>query len=126
MKLTRKEKLALMQSLNWDYKVSPKDMLAVVEGKKELAGGIFDIDRLFVRAIERMSWYNIVALFGIDAIKKLYTPKLSRRLRSREIRSEYDFVVSVLRGKPLPAARWGSKSCERLRNPFLPDRRYCH
>ena len=63
MTLSHDEKIAMMRSLNWDYNVSAEDMLAVVEGRLENAGG-FDQDRIFLRCLGRAPWYRIIALWG--------------------------------------------------------------
>jgi len=48
MELTREEKLEFMRTLNWDYLVTPEDMLYVLEGKKEKAG---PFDRTFLKRL---------------------------------------------------------------------------
>ena len=123
MKLKREEKLNLMRALNWDYDVSPEDMLDVIEEKRESAGA-FDRDILFIRSLERLNWYDILGLFGVETVKQLWTPQIARRLRQLEMRENYDFAISILRGKPVSAPRWGSKNYKRVRNPFLPNRWY--
>ena len=63
MKLSHEEKLELMRSLNWDYNVSPEDMLAVLEGKLDKIGP-FDKTFLFVRSLERLPWHYMIGLWG--------------------------------------------------------------
>jgi hypothetical protein len=81
MVLSLEEKLRCMKSLNWDYTTSPEDMLAVLEGRMEKAGP-FDKKTLLVRSLERFHWEYVVALWGVEKIKALYTPELSRRGRN--------------------------------------------
>jgi len=119
--LTRAEKLKLMRSINWDYNAKPEDMLDVIEGNRDSAGA-FDREGLFVRSLERLNWYHIVELFGVDLMIRLWTPELARRLRLKEMREDYDYAISILRGKPLPAPEWGVRSYRPVRNPFLPHR----
>ncbi|MDR1239171.1 MAG: hypothetical protein LBK27_03580, partial [Treponema sp.] len=107
MPLTREEKLKMMASLNWDYRVSPEDMLAVAEGKKDKAGP-FDRNFLFVRFLERVPWHRLIAFWGVEAFKELYTPELARRLFPRDLRKKYDFAFAVLRREPVSAPEWGS------------------
>jgi hypothetical protein len=121
--LTREEKLKLMRSINWDYNATPEDMLDVIEGYRDSAGA-FDREGLFVRSLERLSWYHIVELFGVDLMIRLWTPELARRLRSKEMRKDYDYAISILRGKPLPTPEWGVRNYRPVRNPFLPNRWY--
>ena len=119
----REEKLKLMRSINWDYNATPEDMLDVIEGNRDSAGA-FDREGLFVRSLERLSWYNVLELFGVDLMIRLWTPELARRLRFREMREDYDYAISILRGKPLPAAEWGVRNYKPVRNPFLSHRRH--
>ena len=105
--LTHEEKLSLMRSLNWDYLDKHEDMLAVIEGRLE-SSGAFTQDKLFVRSLERLSWYRVVGLWGTEKIKKLYTPEIARRIWPKEKRGHLDFAVGILRREPVsPVNKWG-------------------
>ncbi|GHV76321.1 hypothetical protein AGMMS49942_11420 [Spirochaetia bacterium] len=121
MTLSYDEKIEMMRSLNWDYNVSPEDMLAVVEGRLENAAG-FDQDRLFLRCLGRVPWHRIIALWGVDKVKELYTPKITRALFPRELRIHYDFALAVLRREPVSTPGWGSEYHKQLQNAFLSHR----
>jgi hypothetical protein len=123
MTLSYEEKIEMMRSLNWDYNVTPEDMLAVVEGKLKNAAG-FDQDRLFLRCLERVPWHRVIALWGVDKVKELYTPKITRALFPRELRTQYDFALAVLRREPVPAARWGDEHYKSLRDTIFSHRWY--
>jgi hypothetical protein len=124
MQLTRKKKLELMKNLNWNfYKDTPEDMLAVIEGKKEKSGG-FDRKSLFVQSLERLPWHIIIALWGIEAMKELYTPELKRRIRP-QLRGIHDFAFSILRGEPVSASGWGVVSYRSKRHRFFSNRGNC-
>jgi hypothetical protein len=123
MPLTREEKLQMMASLNWDYNVSPEDMLAVAEGKKDKAGP-FDRDFLFVRFLERVPWHRLIAFWGVEAVKDLYTPELARRLFPRDLRKKYDFALAVLRREPVSPPEWGSERYQSKRYRFFSHRGY--
>ena len=123
IKLSREEKLELMRSLNWDYLDKYEDMLDVIEGKLETSGA-FTRDKLFVRSMERLRWYYFLGLWGVDAIKELYTPELAGRIWPKERRKEYDFAIAILRREALPPARWGDEHYKQMRGPILSDRWY--
>ncbi|GHV91862.1 hypothetical protein AGMMS50268_23650 [Spirochaetia bacterium] len=123
MTLSHEEKIEMMRSLNWDYKISPEDMLAVVEGKLESAAG-FDQDRIFLRCLGRVPWYRIIALWGVDKVKELYTPKITRAIFPRELRTHYDFAIAVLRRELVSTPEWGSEYHKQLQNAFLSHRWY--
>ena len=91
--------------INWDTLDDCEDILAVVDGK-HVRSDAFTRDRLFVRSLERLPWHYVTALWGIDAIKELYTPENTSRIWPKERRRHFDFALAVLRREPLPAAGW--------------------
>ena len=121
LQLSYKEKIELMASLNWDSLDKCEDMLAVVEGHKAETES-FSRDKLFIRSLERLPWHYITALWGIDAIKELYTQENANRIWPKERRHHYDFALAVLRGEPLPTTRWGTEYFKSKRYRFFSDR----
>ena len=121
--LTYEEKIKLMSSINWDYLDKPEDMLAVIEDRLETSGA-FTKDKLFVRSMERLTWYNFIGLWGLETVKKLYTPEIANRIWPKGRKHHYDFAVAVLRREPLPPARWGDEYYKQMWHPFLSNRWY--
>jgi hypothetical protein len=121
MTLSRDEKLNLMQSLNWDYDESHEDMLAIIEGTLEKSGP-FTRDRLFVRSLERIPWHYIVMLWGVEAIKELYTEDVARRVWPHNRRKHFDFALAILRREPVSVAGWGDEYYKWMQRAFLPYR----
>jgi len=122
MQLNHEEKLKLMRSLNWEYLDTHEDMLAVIEGDLE-SSGAFTRDRLFVRSLERLPWHYMVALWGVETIKEIYTPEIASRIWPKSRRYHFDFALAVLRREPLPPSRWGSEYFTSERHGFFSDRR---
>jgi len=121
--LSHDEKIQMMSSLNWDYLDKHEDMLAVIEGRL-VSSGAFTRDKLFVRSLERFTWYTIIGLWGVEAIKELYTPETAGRIWPKDLRKRYDFALAVLRREPLPPARWGDEHYKQMWHPFLSNRWY--
>jgi len=121
MKLTREKKLELMRTLNWDYLVTPEQMLDVVEGKIEKIGP-FDKTFLFVRSLVRLPWHYMIGLWGVETAKELYTPEAAARLWPKSMRRTYDFAFAVLRREPVSLAEWGSPRSRELQNTFFSHR----
>ena len=121
--LTYEEKIGLMSSLNWDYLDTHEDMLAVIEGRLETSGA-FTRDKLFVRSMERLTWHNFIGLWGLDAVKELYTPELANRIWPKGRKAHYDFALAVLRREPLPPARWGDEYYKQMWRPIFSNRWY--
>jgi hypothetical protein len=119
--LNREEKLSLMCSLNWDYFDAHEDMLDVIEGRLKTSGQ-FNREKLFIRSLERIPWHYVTALWGIDAIKELYTPEIAARIWPKERRRHFDFALAVLRRESLPLTRWGDEYFTTERNRFFSNR----
>jgi len=123
MNLSHEERLGLMPSLNWDYLDKHEDMLAVIDGNLK-SSGAFTRDRLFVRSLERLPWHYVTALWGIEAIKELYTPEIARRIWPKSRRYHFDFALAVLRRESLPSARWGDEYYKQMWHPVFSNRWY--
>ena len=121
--LSREEKLRMMKTLNWDYNVTPEDMLDVIEGKQERAGP-FDKTFLFVRSLQRLPWHYMIGLWGVETAMELYTPQAAARLWPKSIRSNYDFAFGLLRGEPVSPTEWGSPRSRELQNTLFSNRWY--
>ena len=121
--LSYDEKIKLMSALNWDCLDKHEDMLAVVEGRMK-SSGAFTRDKLFVRSLERLPWHYITALWGVEAIKELYTNEIALRIWPKERRQYFDYAITVLRREPIPPARWGDECYKSMWRPFLSDRWY--
>ena len=123
LQLDYNEKLKLMSALNWDYLDKHEDMLAVINGQIN-SSGAFTQDKLFIRSLERLPWHYVIALWGIDTVKKLYTPETAMRIWPKERRQHLDYALAVLRREPIPLARWGDECYKSMWRPFLSDRWY--
>ena len=122
MDLSHDEKLDLMRILNWDYADKYDDMLAVINGELETSGS-FNRERLLVRSMERLPWHYLVALWGVETLIYLYTPKVANQIWPKDRRHRFDFAIALLRGDPLPPSRWGHEYHKSKRNRFFSDRR---
>ena len=123
LQLSHDEKLQLMSALNWDYLDAHEDMLAVINGELD-SSGAFTQDKLFVRSLERLPWHYVIALWGVEEVKRLYTPELAMRIWPKERRRYFDYALAVLRREPIPLARWGDEYYKSMWRPFLSDRWY--
>ena len=121
LNLSYEEKIDLLRSLNWDSVEDCKTMLAVIEGQNGPSDASVR-ERLFVRSLERLPWHYLTALWGIDAIKELYTLKCANSIWPKERRRHFDFALAVLRGDPLPDTRWGTEYYKSKRYRFFSDR----
>jgi hypothetical protein len=120
MALTHEEKLDLMRSLNWDYNVPYEEMLAVIENDVE-GERPFDRKTLFTRSLERLGWGAVIGLWGVERVKKLWTPEIRRRIWPPSRREDYDITFALLRGEPVSHTGWGAERAHALQRTFLSD-----
>jgi hypothetical protein len=97
MELNREVKLEIIKSIIWDYRTPAEDLLDVVEGLTP-RNGAFDRDSLFIRSLEYLPWHYVIALWGVEAIKQLYTREVSNRIWPKEGREAFDVAIGILRG----------------------------
>ena len=122
-RLANTERIKILSALNWDYDVGVNDMLRVVDGTL-LKIGPFDAQRILVRCLERLTWYRIVQLWGMDRLLVVYNDSLLKRLRSTELRSRYAFTFGVLQKEPVSASRWSPELRESMQHFLLSNRWY--
>ena len=94
--------IAVLKSIIWDYDVDPDELYGVMTGQRSKAGP-FTFDRLFVRMLERLSWYELLDLLGMDYIKEHLTEEIIgkirfKTLRGRELCITPLFVIPVKTG----------------------------
>lgn len=75
----------------WDYNIPPEEIEAVFEGKREKAGHYTE-ETLFIKLLESYSWYTIIDLLGLEKINYLLSEKVVNRLRTPELRRQYEYV----------------------------------
>ena len=121
--MSRHERYELVKALNWDYQVNPEDLLAVVEGKIPNAGPFY-AERLLVRSLERLTWYAVLNLWGLDRLLEIYKPGLLRRIRSSELRRRYEFLFRLLRNEPVSPPGWSAEMRRRIQRGILSHRWY--
>ena len=114
-------KIDIVKLLNWDYDVSNEELLSIIDGRK-IGDSVFDVNKLFIRSLERLNWLNIVCLWGIDKFKELYTVELSKQLFPKQLKQKYDFTAAILRGETVSATEWGSERAKQLQHTFLSNR----
>ena len=113
----------LMKHVVWDYDVDPFLLHEVVLGSRGKVGH-FDRQRVFLRMLERLSWYDLLDLLGVDLLRDLLTPGTIAVIRRRDVRERYEHIRRVLHNEALPSAGWDPGYRQRIRNTLLSDRWY--
>ena len=113
----------LLQPLLWDYQLDPYDLFEIALGRQERIG-TFTRAQVLVRLFERLAWYDLVQLFGIEVLTTLLTKEIINRLRFPELRTRYEFIRKVLHGEPVSFSGWSPEYRQRIRHTLLSHRWY--
>ena len=115
--------LPALKTIIWDYDVSPGELYEVITGQRPKAGP-FTFDRLFVRMLERLSWYELIDLLGMEYIKEHLTPDIIGKIRFKTLRGRYETVRKLLSGHPVSFSGWHPQYREEIKHTLLSNRWY--
>jgi hypothetical protein len=79
----------------WDYNISPGDVEAVLQGKRDSIGH-YNTKAIFVKLLESVSWFTIVQLFSPEELRELLSDDVIKKLRFKTLRTQYEFVQKRL------------------------------
>jgi len=112
-----------LRGIIWDYDVDPDELFEVITGKREKSGP-FDAERIFVRMLERLSWYELIELLGLEFIKNHLSKDVIRKIRFKALRGRYETIRKVLSGDPLSFSGWDHEYREKIKHTLLSNRWY--
>ncbi len=121
--LTRDDIRGIMKHAVWDYAVDPFGLYEVVMGSGARIGH-FDAERVFLRMLERLSWYDLVDLLGIDGIRARLSTHVIGLLRQKDQRERYEHIRRVLSDEAVSISGWDPRYREKVRNAVLSYRWY--
>ena len=113
----------LLQPIIWDYHIVPYELYEVAIGQKERVGW-FTQETALIRILERLSWYDLVKLFGIDTLTKLLTKEVISQIRFKALQEKYEFARKVLQGEPVSFSGWSPEYREKIQHTLLSNRWY--
>lgn len=107
----------------WDYNVDTEKLYAFLTGEQDWFHH-FSRETLYIRILERLSWYEILDCLPLTVIKKMLRPKILSMLRSHSMRRKYDYAAGILHKQSLPPSRWDHRNNRSNEYPILSDRWY--
>ena len=84
----------------------------------------YEFKLILNRMLERLNWYEILDILGIDLIKQLLKPEIISKLRNKEIRERYETIRRILFKEPLPYSGWDPEYRKRIKATLLSNRWY--
>ncbi len=108
----------------WDYNVDSAELFDILLNKKA-GNGFFNKEYILRRLLDRLSWYELIDVLGIDYIRQNLSKSIISKLRNNTLKERYEFVRKFLQEETLPFSGWDNKTCERLKSSVLSDRWNC-
>ena len=118
--MDKQQKLELISRINWDYDFTLQEALNIIENKNDNSAARINF---YVKSLETFTWQDLVALWGLDEVDRLYTSKTRRMIFSKYLREEYDGVFELLRNKTLSYTERSPEELEKFKSSLLFNRR---
>ncbi len=121
--MTREEKYNALKKIFWDYDVDllPLDKFINIE-TDNIDEYIYNL--VVTRMLERLNWYDIIHILGIEQLKKILLPDIINRLRSNDLKERYERIRRILFKESLPLSGWDPEYIKRIKTTLLSNRWY--
>jgi hypothetical protein len=113
----------LLKPILWDYDIDPYDLFLVAVGKRAMVAG-FAREKALKRIFERLSWYDLIRVFGLETLKDLLRPEIVETLEPEMLRDKYEFARKTLHGEAVSLTGWDPAYREKVRHTLLSNRWY--
>ncbi|MCF7796458.1 MAG: hypothetical protein K9N36_01690 [Candidatus Marinimicrobia bacterium] len=85
------EKQKLLRQILWDYQIPVSDVEAVLNGDQPTAGH-YTREKLIIKLLESYPWFTIIRLISPEEIKEILTPTVIKKLRTKALQQNYEFI----------------------------------
>ena len=119
--LDKKAITAALTGIIWDYKTDPDELFEVLTGQR-LKAGPFTFERLLVRMLERLSWYELIDLLGLEYLRQNLTREIIAKIRFKTLRRRYERVSQFLSGHTVSLSGWDPEYREEIKHTLLSNR----
>ena len=112
------EKNKVLKSIFWDYNTELLPFDKLIEGDINAIDD-YEFKLILTRMLERLNWYELMDILGIDLIKRLLTPEIISKLRNNELKERYERIRRILFEEPLPVSGWDPEYRKRIKTTLL-------
>jgi len=121
--MTTEEKYKALKNIFWDYNTGLLPLDKII--KRDLNSiDNYEFKLIINRMLERLNWYELLDILGLDLIKKLLIPEVTGKLRSKELKDRYERIRQILLKEPLPFSGWDPEYRKRIKTTLLSYRWY--
>jgi len=118
MNMTVEEKFQALKSIFWDYRTDLLPLDKVIA--RDLASiGDYEFKLIAKRMLERLNWYELLDILGVELIKKVLTSEITGRLYNKELKDRYERIRRILFQEPLPFSGWDPEYRKRINATLL-------
>ena len=121
--MTDLEKYTKLKQIFWDYNVDKLPLDKVVNMEFNSIGS-YEFNLVFNRMLERLNWYDLLDILGIDFIKKILTAERICKLRNKELKDRYERIRRILFKESLSISGWDPEYRKRIKATLLSNRWY--
>ncbi len=122
--MTDEQKLKLLKTIFWDYNSDALSLSKIISKDLDSIDN-YELRIILIRLFERLTWYELLHILGIELIKKYLTKEIIKNLRNEYLRERYERIRRLLHQEPLPFTGWDTEYRERIKTTLLSNRWYC-
>lgn len=115
------KKYSLLKSIFWDYNTELLPLHKIIERDLKSIDE-YELQLILKRMLERLSWYDLLDVLGIDLLKEIITPALIGKLRNKDFRDRYERIRRILFKESLPFSGWDPQYRKRIESTVLSHR----
>jgi len=119
-KLTQ-ERVKMFRRIFWDYNFEASRLMDILS-EKDQGNTWFNRESVLIRMFERLSWYELLEIFGEKEIITILSDPFIQRLRHPALKRKYEVIRQILQGKTLSVSGWDNAHRKRLQNTILSHR----
>lgn len=101
--MTDSEKYNTIKKIFWDYNIDLLPLKKIAEGSFDTIDK-YDFDLIINRMLERLTWFQLIDILGIDMIKKILDEERIKKLRNNELKERYEQIRRLLFNEALPVS----------------------
>jgi len=116
--MSLEEKYKILKSIFWNYNTDLLPFNKVIERDINSIDD-YEFKLMLNRMLERLNWYELMDILGIDLIKKLLTPEIISKLRNKELKDRYERIRRILFKEPLSISGWDPEYRKRIKTTLL-------
>ena len=121
--VTSDEKYKTLKRIFWDYHVERLPLDRIIAGEFESIDA-YDLNLVLNRMFERLTWYELLDVLGVEGIKRMLTEERIVRLRNEDLKGRYERIRRILHHETVPVSGWDPEYRKRIQSTLLSDRWY--